>query len=283
MNKKIFEDELILGMQRELVKQASSEAPDLSKAAECLHAALEIFEQQGLHSKADQVLSLLEKIAQQRVPVKKEAKIHSLHQLMEAGVSQRDLREFARGNPIAIAKLNLALRKFGLSDHEISQFLGPTHLMSEDEARQAINPNEPGSILEFKNLAPEGPEPKGDGEFLEFKSTAGLKKKSRNPGRPDKDPATRGLTPKKEVKNLLEHGHPLNVTMADDNFSIDVPSYKNTLDKDDMFPEFSELLESPYFDVGASDDELMGIDIKEDSLEVFENDASMEDFEDERD
>lgn len=268
------------GMQTELRKQASDDKqPNLSEAADCLHAALEIFEQQGMHARADQVLKLLEKIAQQKVPVTKTAKIDSLQKLMEAGVSQRDLHDFARGSARATAKLNLTLRRLGLSDHEISKFLGPTHVMSEKEAHKALSPNEPGSILEFKRLGPEEDAPSSEGgEFLEFKSNAGSKKKS-------KDPATRGLTSEKEVKNLLQHGHPLNVTLADDGGSVHVPPSinKETLSADDLDPDFVDMLNASTFDIDASDDELMGMEIKEDSLEVFEKDIPMEDFEDERD
>ena len=276
MKREFLDDELIFGMSQELVKQASDEQPNLVKAAECLHAALEILEEQGLHSRADQVLQLLEKIAQQNAaPIKKEAKIHSMQQLMEAGVTQRDLKEFARGNPMATAKLNLVLRKLGLSDHELSKFLGPGKVMSEDAARKAISPNEPGSLLQ--GLAPEA------GEALEFMSLA-VKKKPKNPGRPDKikDWHTQGLTPEKEIANIKHHGTPFNMA-NDGNCAVDVPPPIKNLTKEDMEADFADLLNSSTFDIDASDDELMGMEIKEDSLEVSENDLPLEDFEDERD
>jgi len=273
MKKEILTDEFILGMHKQLVKQASGDQPDLVKAADCLHAALEILEDQGLQARADQVLQVLEKIGQNSPPIQKTAKIHSLKQLMEAGVTQHDLKEFARGNPMATAKLNLVLRKLGLSDHEMAKFLGHGSVMT----------------LAFKSLAPEtAPEGQpGTGESLEFKSLA-VKKKPRNPGRPDKihDPATKGLTPAKEVKNLLQHGHPLNVTMSDDgNCAVDVPPpvRRESLNSDDMADGFEDLMNSDTFDIGASDDELMNMEIKDDSLEVSEKDIPLEDFEDERD
>lgn len=274
--KEFFADELVAAMQQELVKQASAEQPSLVKAAECLHAALEIFEEQGLQARADQVLKLLEKLGQGSELLEKTAKIHSIKQLMEAGVTQRDLKEFARGNPVATAKLNLVLRKLGLSDHEIAKFLGPSKVMAEEAARKAINPNESGSILEFKSLAPkteESPE-----ESLEFTSLA-FKKKHKNPGRPDKirDPATKGLTPAKEVANLKNHGTPLNMTMADDaNCAVDVPA-RGTMS---ALPGFEDLLSAS--DIEDSDDELMTMEIT-DNLEVFDKEIPLEDFEDERD
>lgn len=135
MHKKVFENDFMLGMQRELVKQASGGVPDLSKAAECLHAALEILEEQGLISHANQLTNVLLKIAQS-------------------------------------------------------------------------------------------------------------------------DSATKGLTEKKQVENLKEYGTTLNVNNADDLYVVDVYS---------------------------AEDELMALDIKEDSLEVFDADTGIEDFEDERD
>jgi hypothetical protein len=273
-------DELCLAMYRGLTKQASGEAPGLAKAAEYLHAALEILESQGLQTQADRLLQVMEKIGQSS-HTKLAIKPPSLEQLMQAGVTQRDLFEFAKGNPIAVAKLNLVLRKLGAPDHEISKFLGPTNLMSEDDARKAISPNHPGFASGLAQKSSENVLPLGEGQV----ATA-APKRPRNPGRPDKikDPATRGLTPEKEVKNILEHGHPLNVTMADD-CAIDVPPpiKRDTLTKEDMVAGFGDLLDAATFDIDASDDELMEMEVRDDSLEVLEKDMPLEDFEDERD
>ncbi len=266
------------GMQKELHKYASNDKqPSLAQAADCLHAALEIFEQQGMRARADQVLHLLEKIAQTN-DARHVEQMPSQKTLMEAGLTQRDMIEFSKGSRRAIGKVNLILQRLGLAEHQIKKLIGHDKFMSEDEAREALNPNKPGSLLEFKSLSPEpAPSPKGE-ELLEFKSIAGSKKKS-------KDPATRGLTSEKEIKNLLHHGHPLNVTLADDGGSVRVPPSlnKETLSADDLDPDFVDMLNASTFDIDASDDELMGMEIKEDSLEVFEKDIPMEDFEDERD
>lgn len=65
ITKSVFEQEIIIGFQEELKKQAStkSQVPDLIQAAECLHASLEIFESAGFSKQANQILQLLEKIA----------------------------------------------------------------------------------------------------------------------------------------------------------------------------------------------------------------------------
>ena len=279
MKTEMFVDELLLGMDSQLKKQASTEVPDLNHAAECLHSALEILEEQGLDKQAEQLLSLLEKIGTTNLPVKKASPITSIKQLMDAGVSQRDLQEFTRGVPRAIAKLTLVLYKLGLSKHEIGKFLKLDRVMSEQEAHKMLSPNEPGSILEFTSLKPEGDATEPEDEFLTFKSLAS-KKKFKIP-QPNRDPHTKGLTPAKMVENIKEHGHPLN--LAND-CAIEVPSppHKDNLTKDDMDSDFADLLNSNTFDIDASDDDLLNANIKDDdSLEVIDKDIMLEDFEDE--
>lgn len=279
MLKSLFENELMSGMQQELRKQASSEKqPELVKAAECLHAALEIFEQHGMHARADQVLQLLEKLGRGTVKTA-EPKVHSLQQLMEAGVSQRDLRDFARGEPRAVAKLNLVLRRLGMSEHEISKFLGPGHVMSEEQAHKVINPNEAGSMLEFESMSPRQPgatpAEEAEPEFLEFKSLA-APKKGKGPGRPNKDPVTKGWTPEKGVKALKEYGMPMKPMSADDNCAVDVSMPLESHDAD-----FANLMGE--FDLNSDADDLLDVEVADDSLEVSDSDGIIEDFEDEKD
>jgi hypothetical protein len=288
MKTELFENEMASAMQQELRKQASSEeTPKLVRAAECLHAALEILEEQGLHARADEVLQLLQKLAQTPVVKAAAPKVHSMPQLMEAGVTQRDLMNFAKGEPRAVAKLNLVLRRLGMSEHEIAKFLGHGHVMSEEQAHKILNPNEAGSMLEFESMAPQTsgvmPAEKERPELLEFKSIA---KKAKRPARPDHlgrsktDPATKGWTPEKGVKNLKEYGTPLNVYLADDDCAVDtsLPIDKNLLDTSSA--DFEAFMEEASFD--AADDELFNMEVS-DSLEVTDSDKVIEDFEDERD
>ena len=241
--KKSFEDELMTGMHQELIKQAIGGTPDLSKAAECLHSALEIFEEQGLSARADQLTNVLLKIAQ-TYKSKPMQQLPSMKSLMQAGLTQRDLHEFSKGNPVAKAKFNLVLRTMGMSEHEIGRLIGPHNVMSEDKAKEIINPNsfQMTSLLHDPS-APSAEE--GGNEALEFKSIA--QKKT--------DPATKGLTSEKQVKNLKEFGVPLNVNNADDiDFNLS--------------------------DTYSAEDELMSLDIKEDSLEVFDDEDAQSDWED---
>jgi hypothetical protein len=207
MIKKVFEDDLIAGMQQEMRKQASAQKPSLVKAADCLHAALEIFEEVGMEKQADQVLQLLQKIAQHHTTKSKPVqKIFPIQKLMEGGIREKDLIELAKGSPIAKAKVSLVMRSLGLPESDISKWIGG---ISEKDARDLVNPNRafskinnwlenpneigPGEVISGESLLPRE-EPKGE-DLLTFKSIA--KKK---------DHSTVGLTPKKQVKNLKHHG-----------------------------------------------------------------------------
>jgi len=64
MAKNNFQDELMLGMQQELQPYEKKQGMgNLVKAAEYLHAAIEILEEDGLTANADQILRILGKLA----------------------------------------------------------------------------------------------------------------------------------------------------------------------------------------------------------------------------
>src|SRR5208283_6024474 len=130
--------------------------------------------------------------------------------------------------------------------------------MSEKDALDMVNPNRALSKIHEWIEEPTKEEP----EFLTFKSIA--KKK---------DPKTKGLTSKKQVENLKDHGTQFN-NAADGNFVFEVPSRKASLTRDDMDADFADLLDAN-FDWSASDDDLMGVDINGDSLEVFDKDIPL--------
>lgn len=273
MSKSLFEDELMAGMEKQLRKQAVAEKPSLAKAAECLHAALEIFEGHGMTARADQVLKLLQKIANKRPLGQVGEYPVGFDKLMEAGLTQRDIMESAKGNPIAIAKFNLILRRLGVSEHMIGKYVGLKNVMSEETAEEILRKNTLPAEVKWESQKSIEEKP---GEFLEFKSLAQKKSSDRH---------TKGLTSEKMLKNLTDHGHPMNLA-NDCAVEVPPPFSKGNLKDSDIEPDFKELFDSPSFDMDASDDELLGMEIKEDSLEVSENDISMgemDDFEDERD
>lgn len=289
--KQSFEDELMRGMHSELVKQASGGTPDLSKAAECLHAALEIFEEQGMDVRAEQLLSVLNKIAVE-MKVKPVQEMPSINKMMEAGLTQRDLHEFSKGNPVAKAKVNLVLRSLGMSDHQIAKFIGHGNVMSEADAKRLVSPNSSmGKIWEWMQhpTAPDDPTNVQPGDTFQMESLLNKKdaQRRRNPEKIH-DPATKGLTTKKMVNNLKHNGTPLNVGKADDNAATADQTYEHMLkqvDKslaDDLGAEYTDVMNSDVFDLNASDEELLGMEVKDDDLQVFDSDDSMMDFEDER-
>lgn len=64
IKKSIFEEELIAGMQKELIKNASNQETDnLGKAVDYLNSAIDIFEEAGMSVQAEQILKIISKIA----------------------------------------------------------------------------------------------------------------------------------------------------------------------------------------------------------------------------
>ena len=298
--KEFFDEELISGMQQELRKYAADEAsPDLAKAAECLHAALEILEEQGKHAQADQLLQVLQKIGQTRKTAA--FTMPSIEVLMREGLTKHDLIESGKGDMRALAKFSLVLRRLGLSEHEIKRILGHKGAMPEQTAKDFLDPNRSLSNISDWIQDPTKPmsndpleqRPEEESEFLrrwkkDPSSTVFPKKEETEDvsiknltAQKKSDFHTKGLTPEKMVENLKHHGTEFN--MSQDSNVFHVPPKKSKLEKDDVDPELAGLLDLESFDIDASDDELMGIEIQDDSLDVFDKDIPLADFEDERD
>jgi hypothetical protein len=71
MLKSIFETEILQEMENSLVKQANNKNLDnVEKAIDYLNLAIDIFEDAGLNSQADQILNVLTKIAKNAKPKK---------------------------------------------------------------------------------------------------------------------------------------------------------------------------------------------------------------------
>jgi hypothetical protein len=262
----LHSDELFLGM-----KTAMQEVPaqPLSQAAECLHAALEILEEKGFSKQASQLLSAMEKIGQAKKhhPT---VKLPTMEALMREGISQRDFMEADKGNPTALAKFYLVLRRMGMPDHEIARLMGPKAVMSEQTAKDLLNPNRAlGKIWEWTQnpSVPIDPDKIQPGDSVQIKSLA-----------QKIDHATQGLTPDKMVDNLKDHGTEFN--LAGDRFMP--PPRRGRLSKDDLEPDLAGLFDEPSFDLDASDDELLGLEIHDDDLSVTDGEAETSDFEDER-
>lgn len=261
IKKSVFEQDIINGMQQQLRKQASTDQPDLVKAGECLHAAMEILEQAGLQSRADQVLSVLRKIAISD-PTKYVQRIPTVQKLMEAGLTAADLQQFGKGDDGAKVKMNVVLRKMGLDEHEIAQFIGKHNVVSDHEIEtyERFNswmkdplqldsgPALPGQSVEMKSLPmlPEYTDERPSGGELAFTSLAKTKK----------DKHVKGLTPDKMIANLLHHGTVFN--MADDGLDISSANFD---------PEIVEALGINNAD-DLSVDDILNIDMEQ--PETFE-------------
>lgn len=64
IKKSVFEEELISGMHHQMVKRATQQEFDnLEQAVDYLNSAAEIFENLGMSKNAEQIVSLLERIA----------------------------------------------------------------------------------------------------------------------------------------------------------------------------------------------------------------------------
>lgn len=247
IKKPVFENEIVAGMQQELRKLASGDVPDLVKAGECLHAALEILEDEGLQKHADKVLGLLHKIAV-------ETKVQKLPNFTDLGLTTQDLKDFAEGQHHAKVKMNSALRREGMGDEEIKKFLGVHNFLPQNEINQYLK------MLDMVKH-PQKPISGEIPEDVKFESLAN------KPRRPDKIPDvhTKGLTPEREVKNIEHHGTPFN--MPDLGWS------------DNLDPDVAEAFDANTIDELEMTD-ILDADITEDVLEVSENET-LEDFEDE--
>lgn len=253
-------DELATSMEQELKPFEKKEIPqNLAKAVDYLHTAAEIFEEAGLTKKADQVLSVLSKLAQQGKSdeLNAESKGHratnvmthlpAVNEMLRSGITLSDFAKMNQGDIRSRAKINHTLYEMGFNPKQIAEVLGIKNVMSRTDAALG-NPHSSSSALLRMIKNPLGPDPGSEvesGDEIAIESLASKHKKPKDP-RKISDPHTKGLTPEKMVKNLLHHGTEFN--MADDGLA----------------------------------DGLLELDINDADLEVLENDILSEmDFEDE--
>ncbi len=190
IKKSVFEDELIAGMQRELQPFKKKAAMnDLVKAAEYLHAAVEIFEEAGMTAKADQVLRILAKIAS----------------------AEEEKEDAAPADDNEVAG-----KKKDFYENVLKWIENPETPVEQEEAPVP-------EVIEFKSLV----EPKQlspGGEDLVFKSIAqelGLVDDNDSKPRKPKDPTkVHSPTSEQMVENLKNNGTVFN--MADDGFADDL-------------------------------------------------------------
>lgn len=84
IKKSVFEEDLIMGMDRELRSMASEHhVENLTDAADNLHSAMELLEEMGFGKQAEQIFQLLSKIA----------KKHQKHNGHTAGLTSEKMLE----------------------------------------------------------------------------------------------------------------------------------------------------------------------------------------------
>jgi hypothetical protein len=252
IKKSVFEQELIAGMQHQLRKQASADQPELVRAGECLHAAMEILEEAGLQKRADQVLRVLYKIGGDST--KHVQKMPTLEKLLGAGLTTADMQAFSKGEQGAKVKMNAVLHRMGFNEHEIAQFIGKHNVVPVDEiatyekfmgwikdplddsAGKGSAPVMPGQTVSMESLPllPEDDKDGAPGEEFTFQSIADAKrKKKHDDASVPHNGHTKNLTPQRMIENLKHHGTVFN--MADDGGGLDVSNA-------DFDPEFAEAL-----------------------------------------
>lgn len=237
IKKSMFADEIMLGMQQNLQAGLKKQASvDPSRVVDLLAQAVVLFTDLGMTKRADKILQVLEKLAQDRPTP-------SVKSLMEAGIKHQDLRELQAGNPLAKAKINNALRQLGYDEWALKNFLGKNYMTQEEaddltdpersfgkmwdwlkdpssqeapkelsmsslmKAKPAPKTVEPGDTIELSSVINKktNPDKAKPGDEFEISSLASFANKF-------EDKYTKGLTSEKMVKNLLDHGTEFNLS-----------------------------------------------------------------------
>ncbi len=293
--KTIFASELMNKMSETL--KSTNENDDLTKAIDNIHTAMKLLDEAGLTSVSNQILNVLVKVARDGAELdleNTEISMPSVKSLIQAGLSMRDLYEFGEGNKSAIAKMNLALRNLNMSESDIVKMIGHKNLMSEEAAISLLGKtshhgdwkNEENDDLVIL--------PKIDPNEINIHTVNAAKKKV---NKKKTDWHTKKLNSKKMVDNLKDHGTVFN--MNDDNLADATDEQKeyyswlkktrkpDIFTKNDVDPELADLMDVEDFDLNSSDDDLddlLNLDVEDQSLEVLENPALQElDFEEEKD
>lgn len=235
IKKSLFADELASSMQRELQPfEKKAAVTNLVDAVDYLHSAVEIFEEAGLFAKADQVLSILAKIAAINTNVRQ---MPNMEALMEAGVTIEDIKNNRLGDPIAKARLNFALKQLNFSDKDIAEFLGSKNVMTEQEVKTLLDPErsfgkineyfkelkdiKPNNTIEFNSMLHKDVSGPSKSDDITFKSLLAYDEKNVN----TVDYHSKGLTSDKMVANLKNHGTVFNMAddgKADDFLNLDI-------------------------------------------------------------
>jgi antitoxin component of RelBE/YafQ-DinJ toxin-antitoxin module len=197
IKKSVFENEIINNMQRNLTESSIEEGMySVDKAVDYLNSAIDVFEDLGMYSKADQILNILSKIASYKVITKMPSIAAVKQALMQHGLDLKDIdilsKETTFENLSTKKKIVKILKELGLSDENIVQNFG-------EKALEDVE-------LSFESLSPK--DNSKENEFV-FESMADKKNKKVS------DPHTKKLNSKKMIENLLHHGTEFNLSDDD--------------------------------------------------------------------
>lgn len=291
-------------MQKELRAQATQQRDEgVAQALEHLRSAKDILENAGLKSRANSIQTILHKVSeihQKKNPVQE---MPAMRALMEAGVTQRDLMEFSKGNPVAKAKINQTLRDLGRTDKEIISFLGKHNFMDEETATSLLDPSSSlGKMWEWMQsptapIRPEDPYLGGEGEtesMREFREGGPVSFPQPEQQIIEMSPISEPATPEPEGEAIsfksLAQAFQEAFDEADARAGKHHPKPKNPLKVKDPHTSglTSEKMVENYKNIGIpfnlADDgnDLLDADIVDDQLEVSETNPELEmDFEDE--
>lgn len=149
IKKSVHEDDLIAGMQRNLISKDQEEAvSNLTKAVELLNSAAEILDNANLTVQSDRIMDLLLKIATVKTHVLKEHESHPLRELEDLGIEESEIKKILKGDVHAQARANLRavnlLAGLGVKNIEEKrqQLLGPW-FMETWQAVLKLSPEKP--------------------------------------------------------------------------------------------------------------------------------------------
>ena len=215
MIKKANLDNTILqDMEQYLNGKVDVDTTKVESAIEYINNAAEILDKHQMFAQSDKLVNFLYKFASSKDIPTKVLQMPSISALMSKGLTNKDIHEITKKNPLSLAKLNNILREMGFDNHQIVRLIGLDSFVPEDEARRMLKIEHmiAKPFAKDKDLE--------EGEIIEFRSIA-------------KDKHTDGLTSEKMIKNLLDHGTEFN--LADDNL-LDFDIDGNSISADDEEP-----------------------------------------------
>jgi hypothetical protein len=213
INKSVFENDLIAGMQRNLASKTQESAMNkLAKAVEFLNSAAEILDNANLTAQADRILAVLEKIAVGKVDL-----TPMIHALKAAGIDVMSpgYLESLTKNSAKRARFNLALYNAGFIYDDIRSFVGDRIAMSPDDKHlemwTSVLDTNKSPVKKHERFVPETIKDFDHHIDVEEVSDINDAKKHKTL----KDPHSHKLTIQKMIANLKNRGTMFN--MADDN------------------------------------------------------------------